>query len=243
MGTQAVLHRMSRLKLRIASYRYSLLLCSQFAIIVIAPLVEREEYRPSPLFTVFALTLFLTALNLVIHKRRLRALAFVLFAAAVLTSLLSAVGFEHVFLVSGIICSMMFMVFMIAVILSELITATTVTREILYGAVSAYMFIGIAWGMAYFLVALLAPGCIVKTIYTKHPLVWTDFTFFSFTTLTTVGYGNMVPVGAVRGLALLQAVIGAMYPPIMIGRLLTLLPKSKRVTGGTKNSLPFLSVD
>ena len=82
--------------------------------------------------------------------------------------------------------------------------------------------------MAYSLVDLLAPGSIIKTAYTKHPLVWTDYTFFSFTTLTTVGYGNMVPVGAVQGLALLEAVIGAMYPPIMIGRLLTLLPGSKR---------------
>ena len=122
----------------------------------------------------------------------------------------------------------MFLAFMIVVILSELITATTVTRDILYGAVSAYMFIGLAWGEAYSLVDLLAPGSIIKTADTQHPLVWTEYTFFSFTTLTTVGYGNMVPLGRVQGLALLEAVIGAMYPPIMIGRLLTLLPGSKQ---------------
>ena len=62
------------------------------------------QRRTSSLFTVFALTLLLTALNLVIHKWRLRVLAFVLFAAAMLTSLLSGV------------------VFLIAVILLDVIT-------------------------------------------------------------------------------------------------------------------------
>ena len=224
MANQEVLHKMSQLKLRMASYRYSLLLCSQFALIAIAPLARSEEYRPSPLFTVFALTVLLTALNLVIHKRRLRVLAFVLFAAAMLTSLLSAIGFEHVFLIPGIFCSMIFMVFLIAVILSEVITETRVTREILYAAISAYLFIGIVWGMAYLVVEVLAPGSIVKTVDRARPLTGFDFTFFSFITLTTVGYGDLVPVGAAKSLVILEAVIGAMYPAIMIGRLLTPLP-------------------
>lgn len=228
MGTQAISRKMSQLKLRTSSYRFSLLLCSQFALMVIAPLVRTTEHHPNTVFSVFGLALLLTALNFVIEKRRLRAVALVLFGASVLTTLLSSLGFEQEFLIPEIICAMMFMVFMIAVILSELITAKTVTRETLYGAVSAYMFIGIAWGMAYALVDLLAPGSIIKTADTKHPLVWTDYTMFSFTTLTTVGYGNMVPVGGVQGLALLEAVIGAMYPPVMIGRLLTLLPERKR---------------
>ena len=228
MDKQALSRKMSQLKLRTSSYRFSLLLSSQFALIAIAPLARNTEHHPSTVFDVSAFAVLLTALNFVIEKRRLRAVAFVLCGASMLTRLLSSLGFEQEFLIPGIICSIMFLVFMIAVILSELITATTVTRDILYGAVSTYMFIGIAWGMAYSLVDLLVPGSIIKTADTKHPLVWTDYTFFSFTTLTTVGYGNMVPVGAVQGLALLEAVIGAMYPPIMIGRLLTLLPGSKR---------------
>src|SRR5262249_27678730 len=216
MGTQAVSRMMSQLKLRTSAYRFSLLLWSQFALIAIAPLVHNAEQHPSTLFSVFALTLLLTALNFVIEKRhRLRTVALVLFAAAMLTSVLSSLGFVQSFLIPSIICSMIFIVFMIAVILSDVITATTVTQEIMYGAVAAYMFIGIIWGMAYSLVELLAPGSIIKTADTKHALVWSDFTFFSFTTLPTVGYGDMVPVGALRGLARVEAVIGAMYPPIM----------------------------
>lgn len=228
MDTHGILGKMSRLRLRTSSYRFSILLCSQFALIGIAPLARNTSHHPSAVFSVFSLALFLTALNFVIEKRRLRAEAFVLCGASMLTSLLTSLGFQRQFLIPGLICSMIFTVFMIAVILSEVITARTTTREILYGAVSAYIFIGIAWGMAYSLVDLLAPGSILKTVDTQHPLIWSDYTFFSFTTLTSVGYGDMVPVGAVKELALLEAVIGAMYAPLMIGRLLTLLPQSKR---------------
>ena len=143
MDTKAVSRKILQLKLRTSSFRFSLLLCSQFALIVIAPLARNTAHHPSTVFHVFGLALLLTALNFVIEKRRLRTVALVLCGASMLTSLLSALGFEQEFRIPEIICSIMFMVFMIAVILSEVITATTVTRDVLYGAVSAYMFIGI----------------------------------------------------------------------------------------------------
>jgi hypothetical protein len=50
-----------------------------------------------------------------------------------------------------------------------------------------------------------------------------DFTFFSFVTLTTTGYGDMVPVtGYAKSLALLESVVGVMYPAVRIGRLISL---------------------
>jgi len=224
MATDAASRKMSQLKLRTSSNRFALLLCSQFALIAIAPLASTAGHRPGPVFSVFALTLLVTAVYFVIEERHLRVIEFLLCAAAVLGGVLTSLGSERVFLIPGLICTISFMVFTTGVILGKVITAEKVTHETLYGAVSAYLFIGITCGLTYALIQLLVPGSIIKTVDTARPLVWSDFTFFSFTTLTSVGYGDMVPVGGVKSLAMLEAVIGAMYPPLMIGRLLTLLP-------------------
>ena len=224
MATPATSPKLSQLKLRTTSHRFALLLCSQFALVAISPLTDTSGRRPGPVFTGFAMVLFLTALNLIIEKRRQRAVAFLLCGAAVFTALLNSIGFDRVFLIPGLVCAIIFMLFTTAMILRTVITSTKVTNETLYGAVSAYLFIGITCGMSYALIELLAPGSVVKTANTGRPLAWSDFAFFSFITLTTVGYGDIVPVGAARVLAMLEAVTGAMYPAILIGRLLTLLP-------------------
>ena len=224
MATAAAPDKLQRLKLQTTSHRFAFLLCSQFAVIAISPFAGNNGRRPGPAFTVFAMTLFLTALNLVVEKRRLRGIATVLCAAAIITGLLSSLGFQRTLLIPGIVCAMVFMAFTTGVILWTIISATRVTHETLYGAVSVYLFVGITFGMAYAVVELLAPGSIRLTVETGRALAWQDFTFFSFITLTTVGYGDVVPVGGVKALVMLEAVIGAMYPPILIGRLLTLYP-------------------
>lgn len=224
MATAAAQGKLQRLKLQTTSHRFAFLLCSQFAVIAISPFAGNNGRRPGPAFTVFAMTLFLTALNLVVEKRRLRGIATVLCAAAIITGLLNSLGLERTLLIPGIVCAMVFMAFTTSVILWTIISATSVTRETLYGAVSVYLFVGITFSMAYAVVELLAPGSIRLTVETGRPLAWQDLSFFSFITLTTVGYGDVVPIGGVKALVMLEAVIGAMYPPILIGRLLTLYP-------------------
>jgi len=107
------------------------------------------------------------------------------------------------------------------------ISSQRVTSDTLYGAVAAYLFIGILWGMAYSFVDTLSPGSLHMTTAAGRKLVWTDYMFFSFVTLSTIGYGDVVPMGGIRGLVMLEGIIGAMYPAILIGRLLTLYRPSR----------------
>ena len=51
----------------------------------------------------------------------------------------------------------------------------------------------------------------------------TDWMYFSFVTLTTVGYGDITPVAtSARSLAMLEALTGQLYPAIIIARLVSL---------------------
>ena len=55
---------------------------------------------------------------------------------------------------------------------------------------------------------------------TVHPC---DFTFFSFVTLTTVGYGDIVPWGShARSIAIVESMLGIMYPAVLVSRLVGL---------------------
>ena len=91
------------------------------------------------------------------------------------------------------------------------------------GAVAVYLLLGLSWAWIYRLSLLLAPGAIViANSPDRDLLAGTQLVYFSFTTLTTVGYGDIVPVHAiVRSLANLEALIGQLYPVILIGRLIS----------------------
>jgi hypothetical protein len=91
------------------------------------------------------------------------------------------------------------------------------------GAVAVYLLLGLGWAWIYRLSLLLAPGAIVIANSPDQDLLaGTQLVYFSFTTLTTVGYGDIVPVHAVvRSLANIEALIGQLYPVILIGRLIS----------------------
>lgn len=97
----------------------------------------------------------------------------------------------------------------------------TVTADRIMAAVALYLLIGFDWAVAYELVALHTPVAFAGTIVSTHgPERWV---YFSFVTLTTVGYGDITPVArAARSLAVLEALTGQLYPAVILARLVSL---------------------
>ena len=116
--------------------------------------------------------------------------------------------------------SLLSLMLFLAVVLGQTLRRGPVTFHRLHGAVAAYLLLGILWAYAYALVALLAP------VAFSGPVSSADgpraFFYFSFVTLTTVGYGDVLPVHpAARSLAALEAVTGPLYLAILIARLVS----------------------
>lgn len=98
----------------------------------------------------------------------------------------------------------------------------TVTLDRIWGAVALYMLAGIIWAAAYELVDLYLPGAFAGVAPGDKADRWT-WVYFSFSTLTTVGYGDITPIAhAARSLANLEALIGQLYPAIVLARLISL---------------------
>ncbi len=89
------------------------------------------------------------------------------------------------------------------------------------GGVAAYLLLGAIWAEAYALVELLLPA------RSRDPFHAADgarsWLYFSFVTLATVGYGDILPIHPVaRSLAMLEAVTGSLFLTILLARLVTL---------------------
>ncbi|HET8541074.1 MAG TPA: potassium channel family protein [Anaeromyxobacter sp.] len=96
-----------------------------------------------------------------------------------------------------------------------------VTMHRVLGAVSLYVLLGVVWGTGYQLVVVLQPGAIHGP---SGPATVDEAMWLSFITLTTTGYGDVLPASALaRSLAVLEALVGVLYPAILIGRLVSLL--------------------
>ena len=231
MSTAAVTQTTTEMKHRTRSHRFGILLASQVALIAIHPWGDSAQDRPG-WFGVFAMAVFLAGLYQVAEHKRIRRVATVLCGLAVIANILVLTGYRGPLLIPASIFSIFFVAFITAVLVQSVISSQKVTSDTLYGAVAAYLFFGILCGMAYSLVDSLSPGSLRVIGASGRRLAWADYAFFSFTTLTTMGSGDVVPIGGIRGLVMLEGIIGAMYPAILIGRLLTLYrPSHERHAG------------
>jgi hypothetical protein len=104
------------------------------------------------------------------------------------------------------------------------LSATSIESEHVYAALDAYLLAGIFLGAFYWVLEHAAPGSIVVATGAVNERVSLGTAiYFSFVTLATLGYGDIVPVGEVaRGVAIVEAVAGQLYLAVLIARLVSL---------------------
>ena len=91
------------------------------------------------------------------------------------------------------------------------------------GAILLYLLIAMAFASLYLLVGVKNPNAFANVAFEDTPALTSSLIYFSCVTLTTVGYGDITPLHPfARSLCNLEAIIGQLYPAILIGRLVTL---------------------
>ena len=112
----------------------------------------------------------------------------------------------------------------VVIMLTEVFRPGAITLHRVQGAVAAYLSFGITWGYAYYLANLLSPGALrFASPPAPYDIPVARYIYFSFMTLTTVGYGDVLPVHPLaRTLAVSEALIGQLYPAVLIAGVLGL---------------------
>ena len=101
--------------------------------------------------------------------------------------------------------------------------ARTIDTEHVYAALSAYLLAGVFFGIFYWALEQFKPGA----FNISGELSRTTAIYFSFVTLATLGYGDIVPrTDVARGLAVIEAVGGQLFLAVLVARLVSLYTKS-----------------
>jgi hypothetical protein len=118
--------------------------------------------------------------------------------------------------------AVLFVMLLFGQILRFILRAPRVDSEVLCAGVCGYLLLGLLWAFAYILAARISPEAFTFTTGPEsgHAMKGFMAVYFSFITLCTVGYGDVVPaIGATRMLAMMEAVAGTFYLAVLISRL------------------------
>jgi hypothetical protein len=144
---------------------------------------------------------------------------------AVVLALISAIGGNSAPSGVAALIQALLLVVAAAKVLGTVVTEHEVGFRTILGAISVYLILGLLFSFAYAAIDRLQPGA-----FFDQKTQTGDFVFFSFTTLTTTGYGNLIPGGQPgRMLSGLEMLVGQIFLVTLIAGLVSLWrPGSRR---------------
>jgi len=191
-------------------------------------LLPLARYQPAAnLVATVALTLLLLSGSLaVIAPGWVRGLVLLVALTTIALRWAALLVAGDVLLVAGAGAMILAFALLLALLLAAVYRAGPITRYRLYGAIAAYGLLGLLWAYLYLLVELAAPGALhfpdPTGVGLDLPRIQADVVYFSFATLTTLGYGDIVPVHAfARSMAVLEALTGQLFIATLIAHLVS----------------------
>lgn len=213
--------------------RFFYLFLAQVLLLVLFPYLETPGL-PTVFFRLLGVAAFLSCVYAVSEKRAqwIGALALALPAGFLNTLYVLRPG--RGIAVTTLICTLLFLVFVLVSLLRAVLRAARVTPDTIYGAVSVYLLLAVVFGAAYLLLETVQPGAFSMdpSRHANQVMGWSDCLFYSFVTLTTIGYGDIVPMTSqARSLSILEAVAGTLYIAVLISRLVGLHASANQRAG------------
>lgn len=219
---------------RIGNFRSStaLFLTALIVMLALAPMLDELEYGPTIDSALITGVLILGVLA-VGRSHRTLALAVLLMLPAVAARWIHHFEPDVLPLAVHSIAVLVFIGFVEFQLLHFIFRAPRVNSEVLCAGISGYLLLGIIWTSAYLLVSRLHPVDLLHPelnpfaftvgATTPHPLTQFEAYYFSFITLSTVGYGDITPISpGARTLAMMEAMTGTLYMAVLISRLVAL---------------------
>ncbi|HSD08379.1 ion channel [Flavobacterium sp.] len=126
-------------------------------------------------------------------------------------------------LFADIVCTIATFVLLIVLVLMKVFEPGPITEYRVVGSIVVYMLLANLWSVIYLFIYEQIPGAFQITLPPfESNTTQANFLYFSYITITTTGYGEIVPLHPfARSLVQVEAIVGVLYPVILIGRLVS----------------------
>lgn len=128
------------------------------------------------------------------------------------------------------VCWIGFLAFMVFIILRSVLTTRRVTYDTISGAICGYLLFGVMYAFAFVIISYFYPGSFGASLglslarghmHIKHQ--FEHYIYFSFVTLASLGYGDVVPLSPpARAFAAIEGIAGQFYIAVLLARLVSL---------------------
>jgi hypothetical protein len=195
--------------------RFLFLIVFIVALIVLGPFIEGFiglRYFMDLFFSI----IFIATIYAVSQKRYHIIIAAILMIPALFAVWIPDIPTNNTPLTIGYICGLIVFAFAVISILNYIFTEETVTRQTISAAVAVYLLIALMWSFIYRLIENLYPASFAVA-HAKLEGAENIYLYFSLVTITTLGYGDITPVGGQAvSLAVLEAITGQIYLVVVV---------------------------
>ena len=203
------------------------LLLALIALVLVYPYIETGAFGRIALGVLYSLVMIGGAhaigqnKRLLILRIGLAALGIALQWTALLTGALLAVQLASVTYAT-------FLTMAIAEVLRYIMKRGPITADKLHGALAGYIMMAVLWAFIYALIESLRPGSFAPVVSLSAPGPFFRFLYFSFTTLTTTGFGDVTPASdEARSVVMIEEFAGVFFVGVLIARLAGLYPSTR----------------
>jgi voltage-gated potassium channel len=188
---------------------------------IVLPVVTLSQAGRLALSLAFALMLIFGAFATIRHRAAIY-LVVGLTIATLVVGVVSELGRSHGFAALDTALRVLCLSIMFCMTLKRTLRPGRIDGYRVIGGIAGYLLIGLTWAFAYQLLVQRAPSAIhfEPGVAQSLPGQPSHLIYFSFTTLTTVGFGDVHPVTpAARALTVAEALVGQLYIAILIASL------------------------
>lgn len=206
--------------------KYTLLFFSLVLFIILSPYADLSLL--AKLFLNFLTVFVFLSVLLAVPQNRRHYVFFI--SLALLLFILNVIYTFHYDKSFSVLNSTMFIIFCLSAMYSfmqEIKNKEEITQDIIIGAICIYLLIGITYSNIYNIINIFHPGSF-QVVATKTAPGSFDFLYFSFTTLCTVGFGDIVSTSIYsKPFVILESITGIFYVAILVARLVNAFTRQK----------------